>query len=219
MRRCFSAPTGIIAAAGLLFFARGYIKRRTTVAKVELLRNLYPKIWLMLSNADASGLRLTSLERYLNSRYLLPQNPHRRQSVDKKLGILLRFLRGHATALVVKDSLIANAGRGLFARAPFRCNDLLCVYRGTRLSLKRLLERSDRAYVMGLGLNCHIDAGPHLDVLARYINDNFQAEKLNAKFVKLREHEVALVVATRDIAQGEEIYAPYGEGYWRCREQ
>merc|ERR1719421_643221 len=68
----------------------------------------------------------------------------------------------------------------------------------------------------GFGLYS-VDAAQHPEVLARYINDNFEAARRNAKFVKLKPKRRALVVATRDIAAGEEIYAFYGEGYWRAR--
>ncbi|KYK63126.1 SET domain protein [Toxoplasma gondii TgCatPRC2] len=54
-------------------------------------------------------------------------------------------------------------------------------------------------------------------VLARYINDNAKKEKLNARFVKDKERRRVFVQALRDLEAGEEIYASYGEGYWRNR--
>lgn len=68
----------------------------------------------------------------------------------------------------------------------------------------------------GFGLNCHIDAKPHLDVWARYINDNLDDQQaINCKFVKLKEQKMARVIATRDICPGEELYLKYGDVYWR----
>lgn len=39
----------------------------------------------------------------------------------------------------------------------------------------------------------------------------------NVKFVKSRRSRTALVVATRDIGVGEELFVAYGAGYWRKR--
>uniref|UniRef100_A0A0G4GDC7 SET domain-containing protein n=1 Tax=Chromera velia CCMP2878 TaxID=1169474 RepID=A0A0G4GDC7_9ALVE len=126
--------------------------------------------------------------------------------------------------LEVKDSSIPGAGQGLFLREVeedegAKKGDVLCEYTGTHLTLLQFLRTKDRTYVMGgFGLNCHIDAGPHKNVLARYINDNFDSEKLNCKFVKLKSEKKALVVALRDIAPGEELFASYGQVYWRAKE-
>ena len=73
----------------------------------------------------------------------------------------------------------------------------------------------------GFGLNAHVDAGPHPGVLARYVNDVEGA--YNVRFVKLGAAKTverpprALVVALRDVAAGEELYARYGSGYWAAR--
>lgn len=66
-------------------------------------------------------------------------------------------------------------------------------------------------------LNAHLDAKTHPEVLARYINDIRETDKLNARFVKDRQRRRVFVQAVRDIDAGEEIYAFYGEGYWRNR--
>ena len=87
------------------------------------------------------------------------------------------------------------------------------------MSLAEALRHRDKTYVMALGMNCHVDAGPHPDVLARYINDNAAENKLNAVFVKLPRLAVALVVASSDIYPGDEIFAAYGECYWRGSER
>ena len=62
---------------------------------------------------------------------------------------------------------------------------------------------------------CWIDASSCTDVLARYINDPLLPVAYNVKFDKKPESGCAEVVATRDIAQGEEIYVDYGKDYWR----
>ncbi len=71
------------------------------------------------------------------------------------------------------------------------------------------------AYLMRLGKGVTIDAGPHLDVLARYINDNADPTKINCRFVKDPASLCARVHALRDLAPGEELFVKYGAGYWR----
>ena len=90
-----------------------------------------------------------------------------------------------------------------------------------RRSLQKVFAKTlgERDYVMGgFGINTHLDAGDHPDVLARYISDHFQDESAtNVEFVKLKKHKCALVVALRDIYHGEELYVSYGRGYWTAR--
>lgn len=62
-----------------------------------------------------------------------------------------------------------------------------------------------------------MDAGPHPDVLARYINDHIDASRHNVKFVKLKSELRALVLATGPIRAGEEVFASYGAVYWKNR--
>ena len=107
--------------------------------------------------------------------------------------------------------------RGSLA-SPRTAGELICVYSGTVLTLVQLMHTADRDYVMGgFGLNAHVDARDHPHVLARYINDNFAPGARNARFVKLRQHRRALVVALRDIAAGEELFVDYGEVHWKNR--
>eukprot|EP00921_Rhytidocystis_pertsovi_P023692 GHVQ01037990.1.p1 GENE.GHVQ01037990.1~~GHVQ01037990.1.p1 ORF type:complete len:249 (+),score=34.90 GHVQ01037990.1:731-1477(+) len=116
--------------------------------------------------------------------------------------------------LEVRPSLIPGAGRGLFVLSAVPKGSVVCEYTGRRLTLLELLRKQDRTYVMGgFGINWHIEAGP--EVMARYINDNMDTSQLNAVFQKLKTLRKALVVATRDIASGEELYATYGSVFWR----
>ena len=55
--------------------------------------------------------------------------------------------------------------------------------------------------------------------MARYINDNLDESKLNCKFVKLAKEARADVVALRDVGAGEELYAAYGNVYWKNRKK
>ena len=122
-------------------------------------------------------------------------------------------------SILVKESTIPGAGQGLFATAAINKGDILCEYTGTELTLLQTIRLKDKTYLMGgFGLNCHIDAKDHPDVLARYINDARDPLLQNTKFVKLKSEKKALVVALRDISAGEEIFASYGSVYWRFRD-
>jgi len=120
--------------------------------------------------------------------------------------------------LEVRPSLISNAGLGLFTKVHIPKHTAFCEYTGTELTLRQVMQLRDKTYLMGgFGINCHIDANHHPDVKARYINDGIRDDKQNARFVKHKALKKASVVSTRDINPGDEIYASYGELYWRFR--
>lgn len=60
-------------------------------------------------------------------------------------------------------------------------------------------------------------ADPSRSSIARYINDPLSPLALNAEFVKCPSMTPprALVVATRDIVLGEEVFCSYGKWYWQ----
>ena len=118
----------------------------------------------------------------------------------------------------VRESLISGGGDGLFASVDFAAGAWLGEYRGRVLSLLQATQLVDRDYLMGgFGLNAHVDARFAMNAPGRYVNDNFDKSKLNARFDKDKAAKKATLVATRDIRRGEEIYASYGESYWRAR--
>ena len=126
--------------------------------------------------------------------------------------------RRWAHGVEVRQSRIPDAGDGLFAARRFEAGAVLGEYRGQVLSLLQAYKLEDRDYLMGgFGLNAHVDARFALDAPARYVNDNFDPTKLNARFEKNKEAKRALLLATRRIEAGEEVYASYGESYWRAR--
>ena len=133
------------------------------------------------------------------------------------------YVRGHVAnnMLLVSKSLIATSWRWVICCKKIEKGQLICIYRGTKLSFAQVLKlpMSEKDYIMGgFGLNVHVDASKHLNVLARYINDNFDKSKINVEFKKLEKDACALVYALRSIEPGEELYASYGESYWRGRD-
>ena len=115
--------------------------------------------------------------------------------------------------VVVKTSRLPGAGLGLFAVRAFAVGDLVCEYTGTVLdSAARNLE--DKSYLMRLGEGVFVDARTHYEVHARYINDCRDKRVHNVSFDKRPSEQRALVVASRPIAAGDELYASYGPLYW-----
>ena len=116
--------------------------------------------------------------------------------------------------LVVKLSLVPNAGEGLFTSAPIQKGTIVCEYKGTTLRTAEAMRLGDHNYLMRLGSQCFVDAREHMEVLARYINDHRNPSLYNVRLVKQPEQQRALVIATKSILAGDELYVDYGRWYW-----
>mgnify|MGYP000432075209 CR=1 FL=1 len=129
--------------------------------------------------------------------------------------------------LEVKQSTIPNGGKGLFTTIDRAKNEVLLEYTGDILTQRELdveYPGDTRAvYVLQLrsGDNpLYIDSkDPQRSSVARYANDcsNSGNVKCNAEFVNNYDAWITLV-ATRNIAAGEEIFASYGPQYWSAAE-
>ena len=120
--------------------------------------------------------------------------------------------------LRVAPSTVKGAGEGLFATQAIAAHEMIGFYRGEVLTLREALQLKDRDYLMGgFGPNAHVDARDAFAMPGRYVNDSFDASRLNARFDKSRKTRSARVVALRDIEEGEEIFASYGRSYWTAR--
>lgn len=96
--------------------------------------------------------------------------------------------------------------------------ELVCTYYGRVLRTSEALRVADKSYLMRLGEQCYVDSREYPHCLARYINDCRNPAGYNATFVKYTSHPqygpCALVIALRNIAVGEEVFANYGPRYW-----
>ena len=120
--------------------------------------------------------------------------------------------------LRVAPSTINGAGEGLFATERIAADETIGFYRGEVLTLREAVALKDRDYLMGgFGPNAHVDARDAFAMPGRYVNDSFDASRLNARFDKSKATRSARVVALRDIGDGEEIFASYGRSYWSAR--
>lgn len=117
----------------------------------------------------------------------------------------------------MKTSLIPGAGRGLFTTVNIPSDTEICEYTGNLLRSADAVRLKDKAYLMRLGPQVYVDCGDEAaygHVLARYINDPRRESALNVRFDKRPEEGKAIVLSTREIAAGEELYVDYGRWYW-----
>jgi hypothetical protein len=117
-------------------------------------------------------------------------------------------------SLRAQPSRIAGAGLGLFAAVAIRSGATVCDYTGPRFRTAQAIRVRDKSYLMRLGPQAYVDARPALGCPGRYINDGGCAASRNVAFDKRPEAWHARVVATRDIAAGEELLTDYGGWYW-----
>lgn len=109
---------------------------------------------------------------------------------------------------------ILGAGSGLFTRVPIAKGACVCIYTGRVLRTVDAIRLKDKTYLMRLGPQVYVDPCDDETVLGRYINDPRNRFLQNVVFDKRPEEQCAYVVAKRDIAVGEEIFADYGRWYW-----
>lgn len=116
--------------------------------------------------------------------------------------------------VIVKPSWIEAGCLGLFAAKDFKEGETVEFYRGKVLRTCDALRLKDKSYLMRLGEQCYVDARDSPFSLARYINDCRNLAGYNVRFDKRASDHCAVVIATRDILQNEEIFADYGKLYW-----
>ncbi|CAF3336303.1 unnamed protein product [Rotaria sp. Silwood1] len=90
----------------------------------------------------------------------------------------------------------------------------VCIYKGKTLRTIDAIRLKDKSYLMRLGPQVYVDPCDDETILGRYINDPRNRLLQNVIFDKRPEEQCAYVIAKRDIAAGEEIFADYGRWYW-----
>mmetsp|Transcript_52016 Transcript_52016/g.156109 ORF Transcript_52016/g.156109 Transcript_52016/m.156109 type:complete len:159 (-) Transcript_52016:360-836(-) len=131
--------------------------------------------------------------------------------------------------LIPMPSGIAGAGRGLFfrprrpesdahpSRPIIRMGEVACYYCGHLHDFRSRGTLGDESYLMLVHGDLFVDPAPLEHIKARYINDPLNDRYVNCEFVPQPERLRCAVVATRDIAVGEELFVSYGEAYWSQR--
>jgi len=126
---------------------------------------------------------------------------------------------GH-NRVAIMESLIPNAGKGLFCTVQREQNDLICSYEGMRLTQAQVEEEGrDLDYVFGTGNKegdmTFVDAANIQSCFGRFANDPRDDSQVNAKIIAKGNR--FYLVATTEIAPGDEIYLSYGLEYWMQR--
>jgi SET domain-containing protein len=131
----------------------------------------------------------------------------------------LEIAAPEADYLYVANSLLVNAGMGLFAAITIFKDEIICEYGGEIIgsaeAKKRVAAQSDQYFIM-------LPNGKILDSIdsncfARYANDANGKEagkvKNNAK-IMLNEKGKVCLIASKKIKAGDEILCSYGKKYW-----
>ena len=111
------------------------------------------------------------------------------------------------------------AGEGLFAKEAIVEDAAILVYEGKRLT-ERELENRNTDYIVKVGRDHYVDALSRKGEksLGGYVNHS--SHDPNCKLIICERNDrdlFALLVAIRDINEGEELTFDYGEEYWSSR--
>lgn len=120
--------------------------------------------------------------------------------------------------VVIGQSLIPGAGKGLFAIENIMQGEVIVHVTGTRYSASDVEELH---YENNYLLEVNDESGDCIEVTgpARYANDANGISAMpgvvnNAEFCSAEDHSMYLE-ATLDILKGEEILVDYGAAYWQ----
>lgn len=125
-------------------------------------------------------------------------------------------------ALIVKTSLLPNAGKGLFTDKPIKKNKKIIEYKGEIIDWKEYEKRvkDDKdGYLFFINKKRCIDAYATPKFKARYANDAEGISKIKG-LKNNASYEISgdkcFIVAERDIEANEEIFVSYSKDYWDC---
>ena len=125
-------------------------------------------------------------------------------------------------ALIIKNSKLPKAGKGLFTDKPIKKNSKIIEYKGEIIDWKeyekRVLEDRD-GYLFFINKKRCIDAFSTPKYKARYANDadgltRVKGLRNNTYYEVVGEQ--CFIVAERDIKAGEELFVSYSKEYWDC---
>jgi SET domain-containing protein len=120
--------------------------------------------------------------------------------------------------LLVKKSVLPNAGKGLFAKAFIPKGTKIVEYKGKITTWKEVDHNNGKnGYIYYVKRTHVIDAGNFKSALARYANDARGIARVtgvinNAEYIE--EGLKVYIKATKDIQPGSEILVEYGKEYW-----
>lgn len=133
---------------------------------------------------------------------------------------MLKIEAPESDYLYIQDSLIPNAGKGLFTAIDIYPNEIISLFKGEILTneeaQKRVSEGNDRYFINMLDGSL-LDS-MNVDCFAKYVNDakafSKSAFKNNSK-ITLDDDDNVCIVATKKIKSQQEIFCSYGAKYWK----
>ncbi|XP_045171126.1 N-lysine methyltransferase KMT5A-like [Mercenaria mercenaria] len=139
---------------------------------------------------------------------------------EKDEGLFNKILSGCEDGLQVED--IENKGRGVMATKKFLRGDFVVEYSGDLISIPEAKER-DAKYSKDPTKGCYmyyfqfknkkycIDATAESGKLGRLLNHSKTKGNCHTKLVDVRGQPYLILVASRDISEGEELLYDYGD--------
>lgn len=124
--------------------------------------------------------------------------------------------------LVIKKSLIQEAGKGVFTKVDIEKEEIITEFTGEKIShtvaLARFILKESHS-LLYLNKTYSIDSLKDKECIATYINDANGPVKLpgiknNATIIVARGR--LFVIAKRKIKPGEELFVNYGINYWKA---
>lgn len=121
--------------------------------------------------------------------------------------------------LVIKNSTLPGAGKGLFTKKFIPKGTRIIEYKGRVTTWKEVEHDHDNAYLFTVHSGRVIDAKRSLKALARYANDarGFTRVKgiTNNCLYYRDENDRVFLESKQDIPAGSEIFVSYGNDYWK----
>ena len=120
----------------------------------------------------------------------------------------------------IKQSTVANAGKGLFAARDFRRGEVVARYTGELVTMVDFNARKPftSPYVLELsetGDGTVIDAARTNSAEGRMVNDaRGSGKRVNVRFSINQVNKTATLRAKHSIRKGDEFFVSYGKNYW-----
>ena len=134
-----------------------------------------------------------------------------------KLNTLLQMDKDHHCSsgkkTIVKDSLITNAGRGVFATEDIKQGEIIEV---CPLLIESNLEAVQTSFMKDYVFTDIDDESKRVFVLGLCSMYNHKDDN-NVFYTQGKDPDNMILSAMRDIKKGEELYISYGKDYWESR--
>lgn len=152
-------------------------------------------------------------------------------SLSNKINMIMKYLKlfenfdydsielGEKEYLYVQPSQIPNAGSGLFTAIDIEEGEIVSKFIGEIITSEEANKRSelgDDDYFMMLPSGDTLDC-KKTECFAKFANDaeGIPSSFKNNTIITMDDDDNVVLVAKRNIKQGEEIFTGYGKVYWK----